>query len=225
MERLEYIEKKPVFPHVRVEEKIGSWLSREVQDKVIFAIPLEDRYIFIFLTRQGVRVSEARALKIKDVDSEKGHLVMRRTFSARVLTERTKTRKEDERQINPEILPMMKRLCNRRFPDEFVFVNPRTGRPYGEKTLNAIWNKACAAVGVDLRLYNGSRHSLASQASVAGAPLQAIAGVLGHLDLRSSRKYDVSRVAGQMIVFESIAEANNTTMLKRQQSVSGSDND
>jgi integrase len=147
---------KPVFPKITVNEKIPKWTVREVQDRIISVIAELDKDIFHFLTRQGTRIAEARALKIKDFNFKEGILLVQRTFSAGVLIERTKTKKEKYRLINPELLPMLRGLCYNRFPDEFVFINPRTKRPYCDKTLNNIWNEACKVEGVGIELYHAT---------------------------------------------------------------------
>ena len=202
MMRLEYIQKLPVFPVIRIEEKLPAWTTREIQDKILALIPGVDRAFFIFLTRQGLRPGEARALKIKDVDFATNTIRVARTFSESVLIERTKTRKERIRLINPELLPLLAELCKNRFGEEHVFVNSRTGRHYADKTVNKIWNDACEKAEVQIDLYNGTRHSVASQAASAGAPLQAIKAVLGHTDIRTTLKYAHNDLSSQLIVFE-----------------------
>jgi len=221
---LEYISKKPVFPKITVNEKIPKWTVREVQDRIISVIAEIDKDIFHFLTRQGTRIAEARALKIKDFNFKEGILLVQRTFSAGVLIERTKTKKEKYRLINPELLPMLRRLCYNRFPDEFVFINPRTKRPYCDKTLNNIWNEACKVAGVGIELYNATRHSIASQSSSGGAPLQAIKAVLGHTDIRTTLRYAMNDLSSQLIVFDKINKSLSTDM-NRQQTVSGGKDD
>jgi len=217
--RLEYITRKPIFPKIKVNEKAPKWIIREVQDKILSSISEIDRGIIYFLTRQGLRQAEARALKIRDLDFEIGALLVQRTFSAGVLIERTKTKKEKYRLINPELLPMLEKLCKNRFPDEFIFVNPRTKRPYCDKTLNNIWNKACRDIGMEISLNNATRHSVASQAACKGAPMQAIGAALGHCADRSTRRYAMTDLASQMIVFEMINNpiANIRTSANRQQ--------
>jgi integrase len=204
MFRLEYINRKPISPKITINEKAPKWAAREVQDKIISLISEADRDIFYFLTRQGLRPAEARALKIKDLNFDVSTVLVQRSFSAGVLIERTKTKKESYRLINPELLPMLKRLCRNRFPDEFVFINPRTKKPYCDKTLNNIWNEACKNAAVEIELYNATRHSVASQASSNGAPLQCIKAALGHSDIRTTLRYAMNDLASQSIVFEKI---------------------
>lgn len=119
---------------------------------------------------------------------------------------------------------ILRRLCYNRFPDEFVFINPRTKRPYCDKTLNNIWNEACKVEGVGIELYNATRHSIASQASCEGAPLQAIKAVLGHTDIRTTLRYAMNDLSSQLIVFDKINKSLSTD-INRHQTVSGGKDD
>lgn len=49
----------------------------------------------------------------------------------------------------------------------------------------------------------GTRHSAASVAASAGAPIQAIQAVLDHTDIRTTMKYAMVELSSQAIVFES----------------------
>lgn len=216
MLRLEYIQRKPVFPNIAVDEKTPVWTSREIQDRIISKIPENDSPIFYFLTRQGIRPGEARALKVKDIDLVKGVLIVSRTYSADVIRERTKSKKVMPRLINPELLPMLKQSCRNKLPEAFVFINPRTKRPYNDKTLNNVWNRACKAAEVEIELYNGTRHSVASIAASAGAPLQAIKAALGHTDIRTTLKYAMNDLASQMIVFEKANKGKVANLLTQE---------
>jgi integrase len=64
----EVIDKKPIFPKVSVPEPAIKWFSREVQDTLLNAIPDRHRFIFFFLTRQGLRPAEAVSIKWEDID-------------------------------------------------------------------------------------------------------------------------------------------------------------
>src|SRR5208283_3839316 len=112
-------------------------------------IPESDKPIFTFLTRQGIRPGEARALKVKDLDFKHEILIVQRTFSTNVIRERTKSKKVFPRFINPELIPLLIDLCKEKLPEAFVFTNPRTGRPYTEQPVTRRWNKALKKADVD----------------------------------------------------------------------------
>jgi site-specific recombinase XerD len=68
-----------------------------------------------------------------------------------------------------------------------------------------MWNEACKQAGVQIQLKNGTRHSVASQAATAGVPIQAIQGVLGHTDIRTTMgNYACTDLSAQMVVFAAL---------------------
>lgn len=205
----EEISKKPSFKDVQITipERTPKWIDRPTQDTIISCIvDVRDRKPFVFLTRQGTRPSEARALRISDLDLENGTVTISRTFSNHEIIERNKEKKAKARLLNPELLPMLKELCHDRFPEEYVFVNWRTGNPYNRNLFNKIWNDACKKAKIDIRLYNGTRHSVGTQAARAGIPDSEIAEILNHCDDRMVKKHYVNKddLERQRVVFERI---------------------
>ncbi len=201
MFRLEIIERMPIFPDITLDTKPPVWTDRETQDSILSRIATDDKDIYVFLTRQGVRPGEARALKVRDFEFKHGVVLIQRTFSDDKLIERTKSHKATARMINPELLDMLQNLCADKLPDAFVFLNPRAGKPYSDNVLHRIWQKACEDAKINIDLYNASRHSVASQAATAGTPLLAIKGVLGHADIRTTMKYANTDLLSQKAVF------------------------
>ena len=196
----EVIERKPVFPKIHVPEPEIKWCPREVQDMILNAIPEKHRFIFFFLTRQGLRPGEAIALKWEDIDLQNGILTVKRTVSNRKIVKRTKTKKVRPRLIHPEILDILKSIP-RGLPHTFLFINPNTGRPYGIDTIQRIWRKTVIKLGIDITLYQATRHSVASMAATSGVAIQIIKEVLGHTDIRTTQKYAHLDVLAQNQVF------------------------
>jgi integrase len=190
---LEYIDRMPQFPKIKVDMPNWRWLDIDTQVEVLKAIPEEDRNIFLFMALHACRPSEARALKVKDLDFSTNRIIIRRTFTGKsknVLRETTKTGRLREIPISSEMIVVLKRLCNKRFGDEFVFLNPRTKRPYTKTVLHKIWKRACKEVGLeDITLYEGLRHSFASQRVSRGIDIYLISKVLGHTDIRTTQRY------------------------------------
>ena len=66
----------------------------------------------------------------------------------------------------------------------------RHGKPYYESSIGKIWRTACKRVGiVGVRAYDGTRHSFASQLVNKGRSLEIIGEILGHSDIRTTKKY------------------------------------
>ncbi len=191
----------PSFPIIRLSERIPQWTSTENQLKLLDAIPEMHKPIFAFILFQGVRPSEARALKQKDIDWEDGIAIIRRTFSKNKLVERTKGRNIKARLLHPLVYEILNRM-SRGLPESFVFVNPNTQKPYSKTRLEVIFSFARKATGIDICLYAASRHSIATNAAMAGVDPRAIRDYLGHSDIRTTEIYTHLDVMAQKQIFE-----------------------
>ena len=204
--RHDYITNKPSFPVITLDRKAPVWIDLDTQARLIEAIPVEDRPIFTFLSFQGLRPGEARALKVKDINFKEGSIITSRTFSDDKIIERVKSKVVKPRLINPALIPLLRELCKDKHPEAFVFLNPRTGRPYLANAIYDIWNTARRELGINITLYQATRHSLASMAVCNGAPLTAIQNVLGHTDIRTTLKYAHTNLESQKVVFTKMAK-------------------
>jgi integrase len=192
-EDLEIIDSYPSFPKVEITEKSIRWVGREDQIKLLEHIPEEDRPIIAFLALHGQRPAEARALRVKDVDLGKGTIIISSSFSGRILRDKRKGRgaKPVEVPIHPELYAFIASRVNQSLPGAFLFTNPKNGQPYSANKLRRIWENVRRKVGAfrELRLYDVTRHSFASQLREAGVPIESIKDHLGHADIRTTLKY------------------------------------
>jgi integrase len=192
-EDLEIIDSYPSFPKVEITEKSIRWVGREDQIKLLEHIPEEDRPIIAFLALHGQRPAEARALRVKDVDLGKGTIIISSSFSGRILRDKRKGRgaKPVEVPIHPELYAFIASRVNQSLPGAFLFTNPKNGQPYSANKLRRIWENVRRKVGAfrELRLYDATRHSFASQLREAGVPIESIKDHLGHADIRTTLKY------------------------------------
>ncbi len=71
-----------------------------------------------------------------------------------------------------------------------LFVNPKTGKRWSHWALRDAWLKAARSVGIhDTRLYEGTKHTMATDAVRRGVSERALQTFLGHTDVRSTRRY------------------------------------
>lgn len=199
--KLEIIEKVPVFPTVRVSESIPKWTSTDNQIALLNAIPDIHKPIFTFILFQGCRPSEARALKWKDIDSQNRIVVIRRTYSKNKIVERTKGRNVKPRMIHPYVYEMLKSIP-KGLPEAFVFLHPKTNMPYSKTRLEDIFRIARKETGIDINIYAAGRHSVASNAAMAGVDARTIRDYLGHADIRTTEIYTHLDVIAQKQIFD-----------------------
>jgi len=70
-------------------------------------------------------------------------------------------------------------------PSLLPFRLRQNSKPYQQNTLRKIWHEACKKAGVPkIKLYNASRHSLASQLGNANTPIEIVSKLLGHSSIQ-----------------------------------------
>ena len=158
----------PLFPEERkynIVDPIIKWLPEERQIKVIRAIPEMHQPIFWWLKYHLRRPSEAMALHRIDYDKEQDAFIIRRTFSAKVLVQYTKTKKIHLIPCHSEFKKIMQKMPIR-IDSQYFFVNPHgklAGKHYSLACMEDIWHQGCAKAGEDIDMYSGLKHSSCSQ--------------------------------------------------------------
>ena len=182
----EVLDKIPKFPKIRVQKTDPAWITKDIQTKVLSCVPFEHKPVIEFLIETGLRPAEVRALKWKNVEKDCIHI--KAGFSNGIFREITKTK-------NQWSIPMLKRIKEilnripRSLQTDFVFWHGKN-KPYSEKKVRYVWYEACEKAGVDrIKLYQGTRHSFASQNVNSGVSLELIGAMMGHVNTATTRKY------------------------------------
>lgn len=200
------IKEIPDFPEIKQEEKKIKWIDEETQNKIYAQIPDIYKPIFLFMIRQGVRPGEARAIKYEDIDRRAKTITIQRTFSGSDIKENTKT-------SHIRILPLDDEVYDMLYKDVitgFVFTT-RAGNPFmNNHFLGKVWARAVKKAGLEhITMYNGTRHSFASQAVNRGVPLNLIQDFLGHTTQTMTRRYAHIDITGLKMVIEKKAKILN----------------
>lgn len=189
---MEILDRLPSFPEIEIPAHSFRWLSQDDQVKLFEFISDEDKPLIGFLMLHGCRPSEARALKVKDVDVSNQAVTITCTFSGHVYREKRKGRgaRPVTIPIHPELLEYIQARVTGNLPEAFLFVNGK-GRYYSESKLKRIWDTVREKAGIDksLRLYDATRHSYASQLANSGTSIFKISRLLGHSSIKMTEKY------------------------------------
>lgn len=195
---LEIIQVVPNFPDIEIEVKPFKWLCQEDQIALFSQVPELHKPIMAFLMLHGCRPSEARALKCKNVDITNQTVTICATFSGNVYREKRKGKKSRPVSIpmHPEVYGYIYNRVKNNLPEAYLFVNPNTGKPYNKNTLQKVWNGIRKAMGLDkeLRLYDATRHSFASNLVNSGSSIYKVSKLLGHSSVKMTEKYAHSEV-------------------------------
>jgi len=177
----------PDFPTVKLKEPVTKWIDEEDQEKILAHVrdPVYHAF-YLFLMKQGCRPNEARALRWEKVDFKNELVIIDAAFDRNVF--RPSTKEKDVRclPLHPDVKEALARLP--RSLSGFVFVN-RHGRPLSGCRVYDHWRQAAQKAGVNVTCYEGTRHSLASQAINRGVPERIVGEMLGHKTLTSTRRY------------------------------------
>jgi integrase len=202
---LEILDLVPSFPPVSVIPRSPKWVSQEDQTRILPEIPADDRPIIEFLMLHGCRPAEARALRARDVDLKSRTVTIASTFSGSEFREQRKGRgsRPVVLPIHTEALDFLAHRLSVCLPGAFVFINPRTNKPYSAWALCGVWRRlrVKAKIPAEVRLYDATRHSVATQLRQAGVPIADIKDQLGHTDIRTTMKYahsDLGRLRANM---------------------------
>jgi integrase len=178
------IDSMPEIPTVTVPEYVPHVLEPADQQRVIGAIPERIRGIYLALAYHGLRPSEAIRLGVSDYDFSTGIIQARRTKNkrSRVIPASGELRAWIERFVDPA----------GRLTGAPLFANPRgfiADKRWTWDALRDAWKRACRDVGVEARLYEGTKHSSATAARRRGVALEVIQEAFGHADIRSTLRY------------------------------------
>jgi len=181
----------PDVPRVQVGEPVTRWLTEGQQAAVLTRVkdPVY-RTFYLFLMRQGCRPGEARALRWEDVDLREGVVVIRAAFDLNSYRAHTKEKDVRYLPLHPEVEAALKRLP--RSLTGYVWVN-RAGRPLSARRVYETWRRAAEKANVKATCYEGTRHSLASQAINRGVSERLVGEMLGHKTAGSTRRYAKTR--------------------------------
>jgi integrase len=181
----------PDFPRITVQEVDINWLTEEEQDKVFQHIPKQDLPIFTFMRCYGCRTNEASGLLKQNVffEHDPAYVAIATVLGATgQLKPYTKTKRSKILPIVPELVWVFE-TDN---PSQFAFAKKWRGewRPYTNRMLNLIWNRANIASKIrKVNLYNSMRHSFGMQKLNEGYSLDEIKTVMGHTTNKTTGRY------------------------------------
>ena len=174
----------PDFPKLKRKKPKIRYISLADQWTILAQIPPEDRPIFTFTVLTGCRTSEARAFR--KVDIKDNHIVFAKTFGRDGELKDVKGFNEAPFPLYPALKELLESTPKNLTP--FVFMNPRTGRPY-TSCYNLIWKLACAMAGMKYVQLRYNRHSFGCNLINAGIPKSAVQALLRHTNPKMTDFY------------------------------------
>ena len=183
------------WPWPKKDEPAVTVIGIETQDAILDAIPEARRGIFLAMAMLGIRPGEAVALDLADYRD--GWISVSRARKGERVTAPIRGTKTGA----PKRLPVPEELGDwiaRHHTKESLlkggplFPNPgayNRDRRWSAPAMRRVWGKACDEVGVKVGIYAGTKHAMATHLLSRGVQERHIQALLGHADVRSTRRY------------------------------------
>jgi len=190
----------PKFPKLGdIPEPETVWADEAQQDAVFEHLDPNTFFFIYFLATHGVRPGEARALTHADLDLKRDTVTIRRAFSGSELRPFTKTKRVRVIPLDGSWKELYLQQPRSIDPTGFVFT--RNGKPFSMTWASKKWREAADKAGFpNLTLYQGTRHSIASQAVNRDVPLYSVSKFLGHSTTKQTERYSHLNTSGLMKV-------------------------
>lgn len=166
----------PYFPAITIPEAETKYLDENQQHAILGHI---DKFYIapvMFCVLHGVRPIECRNLKWTDIDLDRQTVTIRHSKTSRITI----------LPLHPDMVDILKTIPHT--IHSFIF-RGKSAPQLERCILNKVWQRACDKAGIRCTFYEGTRHSLASQAAIRGESLLLISRVLGHTSMKVTERY------------------------------------
>jgi site-specific recombinase XerD len=172
---------KEYFPYARRPHKLPVVLSYEEVLAFFDHIPsLKYRAALMVCYGAGLRISEAVALKISDIDS---HRML-------IRVDQGKGKKDRYTMLSPRLLEVLRRYWRVGRPQHYLFPSWRQQRHLCASSLQLACREAALRAGIRKRVtVHTLRHSFATHLLETGADIRIIQVLLGHSRIDTTARY------------------------------------
>ena len=177
------------FPRAKRAYKLPVVLSQEELLLFFDYIPgLKNRAALMTCYGAGLRISEAVALKIGHIDSDR--MLLR--------VEQGKGGKDRYAMLSPRLLDVLRRYWRAYRPDDYLFPSWKKDRHMSTTSLQLACREAAARSGLRKKVtVHTLRHSFATHLLENGTDLRIIQVLLGHSKIDTTSRY--TRVSPQVV--------------------------
>jgi len=153
-------------------------LTAKEEDRLLEAASEHLKPILIIALHTGMRRGEVLSLQWSPhIDFE----------TREIRVEETKSGKPRIVDINSRLFNELMRLKNENQNNRYVFVNPKTGKPY--RKLQTSFDGACRRAGIEGLRFHDLRHTFASRLVEEGVDLIRVKELLGHSTVKITERY------------------------------------
>ena len=167
--------------YAREPRKLPVILSADEVVRFLEAVPsLKTRTALTTAYAAGLRASEAAALKVADIDSNRMLIQVRHGKGA----------KDRIVMLSPQLLGILRSYWRLARPREWLFPGREESKPIDVQVLHAACRSATKAAGLAKRVtVHTLRHSFATHLLESGVDIRIIQVLLGHNSLSTTARY------------------------------------
>ena len=177
------------------KENIRERVLKEDEEELLFeAADSHIKPILIVAINTGMRKSEVFKLRWQDVSFEKREIKI----------PMSKSGKERRIPINSTLFNLLHTLKAQNGQGEYVFTNPRTGKPYVD--IKRSFDSACKKAGVENLRFHDLRHSFATRLARRGVDLVIVKELMGHASIVTTQRYLHSRASEKAQAVETLTK-------------------
>jgi len=154
-----------------------------------------------FAIGTGARKTEQLSLKVRQVDF----------FRNLIVFDKTKSGRSRVVEMNSEVRQVLLELCKGKRTDDFVWVNPATGRRY--VNISRSFTDACVDARIEGLVWHDLRATYGTRLGEAGFNAYDIAKLMGHADISTSQRYvrNLPVGAGEAVLLRNQRRHNTVT--------------
>ncbi len=180
---------KECFPRVRRPDKLPVVLSQEEVGRFFEHIAgLKHRAALMLGYGAGLRISEAVAVRVRDIDSQRRLI--------RIV--QGKGSKDRYVMLSPRLLAVLRAYWRATRPRDFLFPSWREGRHMTSSALALACREAARHSGIPKRITAHTlRHSFATHLLEGGTDTRVIQALLGHSRIETTARY--TRVGAHVV--------------------------
>ena len=114
-------------------------------------------------------------------------------------------------EMNSEVRGILLELCKSRGPDDYVWINPATERPYTD--IERAFSSACEDAKIEGLVWHDLRATYGTRLGEAGFNAYDIAKLMGHANISTSQRYvrNLPVGAGEAVMLKNQRGHNRVT--------------
>ena len=154
-----------------------------------------------FAIGTGARKSEQLTLKVRQCDF----------FRNLITFDRTKSNRPRIVEMNSEVREILLPLCKGKRPDDYVWLFPKTGKPFAD--VKRAFIRACEDAGIEGLVWHDLRATYGTRLGEAGFNAYDIAKLMGHANISTSQRYvrNLPVGAGEAVMLKNQRRHNTVT--------------